>query len=311
MENRTQVLVIEFILLGFHIPQDFEIIIFLLLLLMYLSTLSSNLIIILLIWIDHRLHSPMYFFLSNLSFLGIWFTSTIVPKLLSRILLGKRTISFTGCMLQCYFYFLLGTTEYILLAVMSFDRYMAICNPLRYTVIMSGRVCLGLVLASWVGGFLNIISPFIMILRLSFCSSNIINHFFCDSSPLIHLSCTDTTLLVLVVYISASAVLLSSLLLTMVSYIYIISTILKISSAQDRRKSFSTCTSHIIVVTIAYGTAIFLYVKPAETGSLNVNKAMSLLTTVVTPLINPFVYTLRNKQVKEALVDVVRKNRLF
>nr|XP_033779117.1 olfactory receptor 6M1-like [Geotrypetes seraphini] len=309
MENWTQILVTEFIFTGFHITWEFGIMISLLLVLMYVSTVTSNLIIIILVWTDHRLHSPMYFFLCNLSFHGIWFTSTIVPKLLSSFLMDNG-ISVTGCILQCFFYFFLGTTEYILLPVMSFDRYVAICNPLRYAVIMNNRVCLGLALTSWIGGFLSMFSPFIMILRLTFCRFNTINHFFCDAASLIHLSCTDTALLDLVVFVSASAVLISSLLLTTISYIYIISTILAISSADGRRKAFSTCGSHITVVTIAYGTAIFLYAKPANSDSFNLNKVMALLITVVTPLLNPFIYTLRNKQVKEALVDAVRKCRL-
>nr|XP_033779116.1 olfactory receptor 6M1-like [Geotrypetes seraphini] len=309
MENWTQIFVTEFIFTGFHITRGSGIMISLLLVLMYVSTVASNLIIIVLVWIDHRLHSPMYFFLCNLSFLGIWFTSTIVPKLLSSFLLDN-SISITGCRLQCFFYFFLGTTEYILLPVMSFDRYVAICNPLRYAVIMSSRVCLGLALVAWVGGFVSVFSPYFMILRLSFCRSNTINHFFCDAASLIHLSCTDTTLLDLMVFVTASVVLISSFLLIVVSYVYIISSILAISSAEGRQKAFSTCTSHITVVTIAYGTALFLYAKPAKTDSFNLNKTMALLTSVVTPLLNPFIYTLRNKQVKEAFVDAVRKSRL-
>nr|XP_056704463.1 olfactory receptor 6M1-like [Euleptes europaea] len=248
----------------------------------------------------------MYFFLGNLSLLEVFFTSAIIPKMLANLLAERKTISFSGCIAQCHFYFFLGSTELLLLAVMSIDRYVAICNPLRYVAIMNARVCVSLVLGCWLGGFVHILWPTVVISQLPYCGPNIINHFFCDSTPLLKLSCSDTRLIELVDVLLASVMLVGTLLVITVSYIYIISTVLKIPSATGRSKAFSTCASHITVVTIYYGSSIFMYAQPAQSSALEFNKVVAVLTAVVTPFLNPLIYSLRNEKVKEALKDMVK-----
>ncbi|XP_004427522.1 PREDICTED: olfactory receptor 6M1-like, partial [Ceratotherium simum simum] len=248
---------------------------------------------------------PMYFFLSNLSFLDILYTTSVTPKLLA-CLLEKKTISLAGCIAQTYFFFFLGTVEFILLAVMSFDRYVAICNPLRYTIVMNSRVCLLLVLGCWVGAFLSVLCPSIVVSRLPFCYKEI-SHFFCDIAPLLQVACIDTHFIEMINFLLSSFILLTSLVLTTVSYTYIVSTILSIPSAQGRQKTFSTCASHITVVSIAYGSNIFMYVRPSQSHSLDFDKVTAVLTTMVTPLLNPFIYSLRNEQVKKVLREAVNK----
>uniref|UniRef100_A0A8D0H0M4 Olfactory receptor n=1 Tax=Sphenodon punctatus TaxID=8508 RepID=A0A8D0H0M4_SPHPU len=304
----NQTIIREFIFLGFPTLLEMQIFTFIVLLLIYLITMVGNVVIISLIWTDHCLYTPMYFFLSNLSFLDILFTSVIAPQILSNLLSVKKTISFAGCITQTYFYFFLGTVEFILLAVMSYDRYVAICNPLRYTTIMNGRVCFLMAMGCWVGAFLSVLYPTIVVSRLPYCGEAI-NHFFCDITPLLEVSCVDTHFIELIDFLLSSMVVLSSLLLTIVSYSYIISTILKIPSSQGRQKAFSTCACHITVVSIAYGSSIFMYVRPNQSYSLTFDKVAAVLTTVVTPLLNPFIYSLRNEKVKEALREI--RMRLF
>ncbi|XP_056681856.1 olfactory receptor 6M1 [Monodelphis domestica] len=304
MENQS--MVTEFVLVSFPVLQELQTFLFVVLLLTYMLTIAGNIVIISLIWTDYRLHTPMYFFLSNLSFLDILFTTVIAPKLLSCLLNDRKTISFAGCITQTYFYFFLGTVEFILLAVMSFDRYVAICNPLRYTIIMNSRVCLLLVLGCWVGAFLSVLCPTIVVSRLPYCNKEI-SHFFCDIAPLLQVACIDTHLIEIINFLLSSMVVLSSLVLTIVSYSYIISTILRIPSAQGRQKAFSTCVSHITVVSIAYGSSIFMYVRPNQSYSLDFDKVTAVFTTVVTPLLNPFIYSLRNEKVKEVLREAISK----
>ncbi|XP_006895688.1 PREDICTED: olfactory receptor 6M1-like [Elephantulus edwardii] len=295
MATRNQTTVTEFTLISFPNVPELEILFFVVLLLVYTLTITGNIIIFSLIWTDSRLQTPMYFFLSNLSFLDILFTTTIAAKLLACLLEERKTISFAGCITQTYFYFFLGTVESILLAVMSFDRYVAICNPLRYTIIMNSTVCLLLVLGCWVGAFLSVLCPTIMVSRLPYCTEEI-SHFFCDIAPLLQVACIDTHFIELINFLLSSLVVLSSLVLTTVSYTYIITTILHIPSAQGRQKAFSTCASHITVVSVAYGSSIFMYVRPNQSYSLDFDKVTAVLTTVVTPLLNPFIYSLRNEK---------------
>ncbi|XP_043849463.1 olfactory receptor 6M1 [Dromiciops gliroides] len=304
MENQS--MVTEFVLVAFPVLQELQTFLFVVLLLTYMLTRAGNIVIISLIWTDYRLHTPMYFFLSNLSFLDILFTTVIAPKLLACLLNERKTISFAGCITQTYFYFFLGTVEFILLAVMSFDRYVAICNPLRYTIIMNSRVCLLLVLGCWVGAFLSVLCPTIVVSRLPYCNKEI-SHFFCDIAPLLQIACIDTHLIEIINFLLSSVVVLSSLVLTIVSYSYIISTILRIPSAQGRQKAFSTCVSHITVVSIAYGSSIFMYVRPNQSYSLDFDKVTAVFTTVVTPLLNPFIYSLRNEKVKEVLREAINR----
>nr|XP_056720016.1 olfactory receptor 6M1-like [Euleptes europaea] len=287
-----------------------QILFFVILLLTYLLTLMGNVVMLFLIWTNQSLHTPMYFFLSNLSFLDILFTTVIAPKMLSNLLAEKKIISFSGCITQTYFYFFLGTVEFILLAVMSFDRYVALCNPLRYTAIMNGQVCFCMVLGCWVGAFLSVLCPTVVVSRLPYCRQTI-NHFFCDIAPLLEVACVDTHFLELLDFFMSSLVVLSSLVLTVVSYTYIISTILRIPSGQGRQKAFSTCASHITVVSIAYGSSIFMYVRPNQSYSLAFDKVAAILTTVVTPLLNPFIYSLRNEKVKEVLKETINKIFLY
>nr|XP_033779162.1 olfactory receptor 6M1-like [Geotrypetes seraphini] len=301
--------VTEFILIGFGFPVTpfLRIISFILLFLVYILTLTGNILIIALIGTNSHLHTPMYFFLSNLSFLEIWFITSIVPKMMMDTLSERKSISIAACFSQTYFYFFLGTAEFILLAVMSIDRYVAICLPLRYGTILNSRVCLGLVIFCWGGSFVIITFPAIFFFQLSFCGPNIMDHFFCDLAPLLELACSDTRPLKWVNFISASFTLLGSLLITLFSYICIISTILQIPSTGGRRKAFSTCASHLIVVVLIYGSCIFMYVIP----SIGVNKMVAILNTVVTPLLNPFIYTLRNEKVKQIMKDTIGRVVVF
>ncbi|XP_036786075.2 olfactory receptor 6M1-like [Manis pentadactyla] len=299
MDTHNRTAVTEFTLTAFPALHRLQVSLFVVLLLTYTLTLTGNTVIISLIWADDRLQTPMYFFLSNLSCLDILYTTSVTPKLLASLLEGRNDISLAGCMTQMYFVFFLATVEFILLAVMSYDRYVAIHKPLNYTIIMNSRVCLLLVLGCWVGAFLSVLCPTIVVTRLPFCYKEI-KHFFCDLAPLLHVACIDTHFIQMLSFILSTLVLLTSLLLTTVSYTYIISTILRIPSAQGRQKAFSTCASHITVLSIAYGGSIFMYVRPSQSQSLDFDKVTAVLTTMVTPLLNPFIYSLRNEKVKEA-----------
>ncbi|XP_062992705.1 olfactory receptor 6M1-like [Elgaria multicarinata webbii] len=304
-ENATHIT--EIILIGFPNSWEVEIILFLLFFIILVATMIGNTIIITLISIDYRLRSPMYFFLCNLSIIEILMTLTVVPKMMQNFLLERKNISFYGCLTQSYFYFLFGTSEYVLLAMMSYDRYAAICYPLRYSTIMTGKVCINMVVGSWLSGFFSILVPTVMKLGLPYCGPNVINHFFCDSAPLLHLACADIRLVEFIDFIVSLPILLGSLFLTVISYFYIISTILRIPSATGRQKAFSTCASHFTVVTIGYGTSVFIYVRPSQAQSMNLNKIASLVTTAVTPMLNPIIFTFRNQIVQEVFRDSVKK----
>ncbi|XP_029435363.1 olfactory receptor 6M1-like [Rhinatrema bivittatum] len=294
-----------FHLLGFSIAPELQALLFFIFISIYILTVSANITIIMLVRVDHRLHAPMYLFLGHLSFLEIWYTSTIVPKLLANLMQNK-IISLSGCLAQIYFYFSLGSTEFFLLGVMAVDRYLAICNPLRYTTIMNGRVCLQATTACWSVAFVAVFFLVILISQLPFCGTDV-NHFFCDIPPLLKLCCQDTQVVEKVVFLFACSIILSSFLVTIISYFFIVSTILKIPSNKGRRKAFSTCASHFTVVVILYGTVIFIYVRPSVASPLNINKVLGLFNTVVTPLLNPIIYCLRNKEVKEAVRKVLKK----
>ncbi|XP_069819531.1 olfactory receptor 11L1-like [Dendropsophus ebraccatus] len=307
MANQTNVK--EFIILGFSSFQKYQTFLYLFFLIIYTITVTVNIFFIIIIRFGRRLHKPMYYLLGNLSFLELGYISVTVPKIIVDIPRERKSISFSGCMAQLFFFTFLGATETILLAVMSFDRFLAVCYPLRYSVIMGNRVCLFLAVTSWVLGFLTTSFPIIKISQLHFCNANVINHFFCESAPLLKLSCSDPYFKELTVIICASSVILSSVLLTMMSYGYILQTILRIPSVTGKKKAASTCASHLIVVTTFYSTAFSMYIKPtASQGSLN--KVMALFYAVFTPLINPFIYSLRNKEVKETVVLFLKKSRL-
>ncbi|XP_043383171.1 olfactory receptor 6M1-like isoform X2 [Chelonia mydas] len=307
MAERNETAVSEFILVGFSsLGEKLKIFLFLVLLLIYLITITGNVVIIFVVWVNPRLHSAMYFFIANLSFLETWFTSVTSPKLMLNFLSISRTISFHGCMAQSFFYFALGGTELAFLVVMSFDRYVAICRPLQYATVMEQRFCIQLVLGTWVGGFMLMSLRMLLFSKLSFCGPNVINHFFCDNTPLFLLSCSDTSRVRRVDSILISILVLSSLGLTMLSYVSILFSILRIPTATGRQKAFATCGSHLTSLAIAYGSCIVLYARPSGSSSLDVNKGVALLNTVLYPFLNPFIYSLRNKTVKLALREMFR-----
>ncbi|XP_008267827.1 olfactory receptor 6S1 [Oryctolagus cuniculus] len=298
----------EFILAGFPNLNGTRVELFSVFLLVYLLTLTGNVLIVGVVGVDTRLQTPMYFFLGNLSCLEILLTSVIIPKMLNNFLSRQYTISFAACVTQFYFYFCLGASEFLLLAVMSVDRYLAICHPLRYPLLMSGAVCFRVALACWMGGLLPVLGPTVAVALLPFCKqSAVVQHFFCDSGPLLRLACTSTEKLEKTDFALASLVIVSSLVTTAASYGHIIRAVLRIPSVSGRQKAFSTCTSHLMVVTLFYGSAIFLYVRPSQSGSVESNWSVTVITTFVTPLLNPFIYALRNEGVQEALKDMFRK----
>ncbi|NWU09527.1 O11L1 protein, partial [Cephalopterus ornatus] len=299
MTNVTAVL--EFKLLGFSSNPYCQILLFIVVMVIYILTILENIIIILVVTLEPKLHSPMFRFLQNLSFLEVCYTTTIAPKMLSNLLAKRKSISFSGCMAQLYYFVSLGATECYLLAVMAYDRFLAVCQPLQYGVVMTDESYMRLAVGSWVTGVFTGFLPCLMISRLHFCSYNLIDHFFCDISPLLKLSCSDTTVTEAVIFVLSLLVLSSCFLLTLVSYLLIILTILKIPSASGKRVTFSTCSSHLVVVTIYYGTMIFMYVRPTYSLSSDLNKAVAVLYTMITPLLNPVIYSMRNKAFKKAL----------
>ncbi|XP_062992663.1 olfactory receptor 6F1-like [Elgaria multicarinata webbii] len=298
-QNGTEVM--EFILLGFPGSRRLQMLIFMLFLIMYLLTLLGNVAIIILVITNHHLHTPMYFLLCNLSFLELWYTTASIPKILALFLGRSRSITFIGCIMQLYFVFSFGTTEQFLLSVMAYDRYLAICYPLHYNIIMDLHFCSTLAFGCWLGGFLIVSIPAYLITTLSFCGPNVINNFYCSIDSWIVLSCTDTYAIEMTSFVIATIVIVGSCVITLLSYIYIISTILRIPSAKGQQKAFSTCSSHLALLIIWYGSTIFLFVKPSKQISIEMNKIVNTLSLIVVPLLNPFIYTLRNKEVKEAL----------
>ncbi|XP_044533673.1 olfactory receptor 6C1-like [Gracilinanus agilis] len=305
MKNHTQVK--EFILLGFSDDPEMQIVIFSFLLLAYILSIAGNLTIIILTLLDSHLQTPMYFFLRNFSFIEISFTTVCIPRFLSTIITGDKTISYNCCMTQLFFLILMGVTEFYLLAAMSYDRYVAICRPLHYITIMSSRVCTLLVFCSWFISFMIIFPALIMMQQLDYCAGNIVDHFTCDYSPLLQISCTDTQFLETLGISWAVITLMLTLALIILSYIFIIQTILRIPSVSQRKKAFSTCSSHVIVISISYGSCIFMYIKPSAKDRVSLSKGVALLYTSVTPMLNPFIYSLRNQQVKQAFMDMIRK----
>ncbi|XP_039078921.1 olfactory receptor 6F1-like [Hyaena hyaena] len=311
MDGTNQTTVTEFIFLGFSGVLSLRFTLFVVFLTVYLLSLMGNTLIIFIVLTDITLQTPMYIFLGNLSFLEIWYTTATVPKLLATCLTQVVTISVSGCITQYYFFFSMGATECILLAVMAYDRYLAICSPLRYSLLMSLQVCLWFAAGSWIGGFIAPLLPTILISHLNFCGPQKIDHFFCDSDPIFKLSCSDTFLVEALGYTCTSVVILSSFLLTMSSYGYIVVTIIKLSSQKAQKKTFSTCASHLTVVAIYYGTIIFAYVRPPAKHNFPIGKVISVFYCVVTPLVNPLIYTLRNKDVKKAFKKVLARKRLL
>ncbi|XP_004476773.2 olfactory receptor 6C2-like [Dasypus novemcinctus] len=295
-----------FILLGITGDPRQQAVLLVFLFLTYIFTVAGNLIIILLTLVNSHLKTPMYFFLRNFSILEIILTTVCVPRFLYTLTTGDKSVTYNACITQLFFVILTGAAEFFLLTAMSYDRYVAICKPLHYTTIMSDRVCTTLVLCCWLTGLMVILPPLGLGLQLDFCNSNLIDHFGCDAFSLLKIVCSDTELIEQLVLIMAVLTLIVTLVCVILSYTYIIKTILRFPSAQQRKKAFSTCSSHMIVVSITYGTCIFIYIKPQKEG-VGINKVVSLLNTSVIPLMNPFIYTLRNKQVKQALKEAIKK----
>ncbi|XP_005397300.1 PREDICTED: olfactory receptor 6C1 [Chinchilla lanigera] len=309
MRNHTEIT--EFILLGLSDDPKLQVVIFVFLFITYMLSITGNLTIILLTLLDSSLQTPMYFFLRNFSTLEISFTTVSIPKFLGTIVSGDKSISFNDCITQLFFFILLGVTEFYLLAAMSYDRYIAICKPLHYMTIMNQKVCTVLVFASWLASFLIIFPALMLLLQLDYCRSNVIDHFTCDYFPLLQLSCSDTKFLEIMGFSCAVFTLMLTLALIFLSYIYIIRTILKFPSATQRTKAFSTCSSHMIVISISYGSCIFMYIKPSAGERASLSKGVAVLNTSVAPMLNPFIYSLRNQQVKQAFVNMVRKAVFF
>ena len=296
MRNHTSAK--EFILLGLTDDPEINVFIFLFLFCTYILTVTENTTVITLTLLNSHLKTPMYFFLRNFSFLEISFTTACIPRFLVSIAPGDMTISYNSCMTQVFFLILLGSTEFFLLTVMSYDRYVAICKPLHYTTIMNSRICNQLVISSWLAGFLIIFPPVIMGLQLDFCDSNIIDHFACDSSPMLLISCTDTAFLELMAFFLAVFTLMVTLTLVILSYVFILKTILRFLSAEQRKRAFSTCSSHMIVFSISYGSCIFMYVKTSVKEGVASTKGIAVLHTFVAPKLNSFISSLRNQQIK-------------
>ncbi|XP_012509649.1 PREDICTED: olfactory receptor 502-like [Propithecus coquereli] len=274
---------------------------FVILLCIYLVTISGNLSTIILIRISSQLHHPMYFFLSHLASADIGYSSSVTPNMLVNFLVERNTISYLGCAIQLFSVVFFGTAECFLLAAMAYDRFVAICNPLLYSTKMSTQVCEQLFIVAYTGGFLNACSFTFSFFSLSFCGPNQVNHFFCDFAPLIELSCFDTSIPAAVPSFSAGSVIVVTVIVIAVSYIYILITILKMRSSEGRHKAFSTCTSHLTAVTLFYGTITFIYVMPKSSYSTDQNKVVSVFYMVVIPMLNPLIYSLRNKEIKGAL----------
>lgn len=302
--NHTEV--VEFIIVGFPHLQHFQTLLFVLLLIVYIFTIFGNLLIFTIIRTDCRLHTPMYFFISVLSFLEVWYTATTIPKMLSNLLSERKSISFTGCLLQTYFFHSLGATECYLLTAMAYDRYLAICKPLRYPSVMTTKLCAQMAASCWICGFMCPVTEVILVSKLPFCGPNQIKHIFCDFPPLLSLACTDTSINVLVDFAVNAFIILVTFSFIMVSYAKIIQTVLKIQTAESREKAFSTCASHLTVVFLFFGSIIFMYVRLKTSYSLEYDRAFAVIYAVLTPLVNPIIYSLRNKEILRAIKRRVR-----
>ncbi|XP_039213824.1 olfactory receptor 6B1-like [Crotalus tigris] len=299
-EKGNQSSITKFLLEGFGNVPELQPLLFLFFLIIYLATVIGNLLIILLVIADHHLHTPMYFFLANLSCLETCYSSIILPQTLANLFSGQKSISFTRCMTQFYLFGSCVSIETYLLASMSFDRYLAICKPLLYAIIMNKRLCFQLIAATWTSSIMGSGIVMCLMAQLSFCGPNIIDHYFCDFFPVVKLSCSDTKLLELVTFILTFLFTIAPFLLTLISYFCIIENILKISSTTEKRKVFSNCSSHLMVVGIFYSTVIIVYMLPNIPILRQFNKVFSVFYTVLTPLINPLIYSLRNKEVHKA-----------
>ncbi|XP_036280123.1 olfactory receptor-like protein OLF3 [Pipistrellus kuhlii] len=307
-ENKTQTWVSEFLLLGLTSDWGTQVSLFVLFLIMYLVTIVGNLLILLLIRLDSRLHTPMYFFLSVLSFVDLCYANSIVPQMLAHLLSAQKSIPFYNCVLQLYVSLALGGSEFFLLGAMAYDRYVAVCHPLHYTVIMHGGLCLGLAAGCLVAGFMNSLMETIITFRLPLCH-NIVNHFACETLAVLRLACVDISFNMVMVAISGFLVIMLPCALVLFSYGHIVAAILRIRSAQGRSKAFGTCASHLTVVSMCFGATIFTYLGPQSASSMEEEKMVALFYAVVAPMLNPLIYSLRNKEVMAAVRKVLKKFR--
>ncbi|NWQ87103.1 OR2D2 protein, partial [Burhinus bistriatus] len=301
MPRENQSVVSEFFFQGLSSQPRTQTLLFIVFLFFYLFTMVGNITIVTVIRADCHLHSPMYFFLANLSFLDICYVSSNIPQMLVNLLSKERTISFPGCAAQMYFSLAFGMTECVLLGVMAYDRYIAICHPLLYTTVMTRKLCTCMVVASWTSSLLNSMVINSLTFQLPFCGPDILNHYFCEAPAVLALACADTALMWLVIFIFSILALFIPFLLIVTSYARILSAILKIQSAHVQSKAFSTCGSHLTVVTIFYGTAICTYMNPKSMPPQDRNKVVAVFYTIVAPMLNPLIYSLRNKDMKRAL----------
>ncbi|XP_070328961.1 olfactory receptor 5P6-like [Odocoileus virginianus] len=297
----------EFILLGLTNDPVLRIILFIIILFIYLMTICGNLGTNLLIRISSQLHHPMYFFLSHLAIVDVGYSSSVTPNMLANFLVERNTISYPGCATQLGSAVFFGSTECFLLAAMAYDRFIAICDPLLYSTKMSTRVCIQLLIMSYTGGFLNACSFTISFYSLHFCGPNRVNHFFCDFAPLVELSCSDISIPTVVPSFTSGSIIVVTVSVIAISYLYILITILRMHSTEGRHKAFSTCTSHLTAVTLFYGTITFIYVMPKSSYSTDQNKVVSVFYIVVIPMLNPLIYSLRNNEIKGALRELGRK----
>lgn len=309
MGYENQTFVTEFLFMGLTDCFQYQVVLFVILLLVYLVTFLENVGMITLIWIDSRLHNPMYFFLSHLSFVDVCSASATGPKMLTDIFVEEKVISFFGCAAQLWIVCQFVVTGCFLLASMAYDRYVAICKPLLYTLIMSQRVCVQLVVGPYVLGLISAVTHTTFAFHLPYCGPKIINHFFCDLLPVLSLACADTQVNKLLLFIVAGALGVLSGMIILVSYICIVIAVLKIRSADGRHRAFSTCSSHLTAVSILYGTLFFIYVCPSSNFSLDINKVVSVFYTAVIPVLNPLIYSLRNKDVKDSFRRMLERKK--
>ncbi|XP_044305958.1 olfactory receptor 6N1-like [Varanus komodoensis] len=310
MTSENQTSKNEFILLGFSNTAGLQIFLLVLFLLAYILTISGNVTIITIVQLHQQLQIPMYLFLSHLSLMEIGHMTNTIPKMMVDFLKDKKIISPIGCFTQLYFNLFLGLTENFLLVMMAYDRYLAICNPMNYTTIMSSRVCRFLILGCWFGGLLAPLPPTIVLFRLDFCGPNVINHFFCDLAPVLILPCGDKSFIEFAFFMCISSMVLGCFLVITASYVKIIVTVLKMPSTGRRHKAISTCTAHVSVVLIYYCSVIYMYVRPSVRDIHDSDKVVSVFYCVVTPFLNPFIYSLRNAKVHEAFKNIIARRRI-
>ncbi|XP_036099541.1 olfactory receptor 5H2-like [Molossus molossus] len=308
MEKKNTTLLTEFILTGLKYQPEWQIPLFLVFLVIYLITMVGNLGLIALICYDSHLHTPMYLLLGSLAFVDAWISSTITPKMLVNFLTKSKMISLSECMIQFFSFGFSATTECFLLATMAYDRYVAICKPLFYPVIMTNKLCIRLLVSSFVGGILHAFIHIGVLFRLTFCNSNIIHHFYCDILPLFKISCTDPSINVLMVFIFSGSIQVFTILTVIISYTLVLFIILKKKFVQGIRKAFSTCGAHLLSVSLYYGSLLFMYVRPGSAQADDQYMMDSLFYTVIIPLLNPIIYSLRNKKVLDSLAKVLKRN---